>query len=90
MQQSGLNYSASLLALIIYSFGVALASSVFASFFAPLLYALFFKKSPITKMLKSLAILNIFVLFSVASVLLAAFVLILLGFLPKNKETKSS
>lgn len=71
MQQSGLNYSASLLALIIYSFGVALASSVFASFFAPLLYALFFKKSPTTKMLKSLAILNIFVLFSVASVLLA-------------------
>lgn len=66
-----LNYSASIISLIFYSFSVALSTSIFASFFAPLLFALIFKKDKITRILKRLLILNIFVLLSVASVLLS-------------------
>lgn len=66
-----LNYSASIISLIFYSISVALSASIFASFFAPLLFALIFKKDKIARILKRLLILNIFVLLSVASVLLS-------------------
>ncbi|KAF0590060.1 MAG: cobalt/nickel ECF transporter CbiMNQO, T component CbiQ [Candidatus Campylobacter infans] len=66
-----LNYSASLIALMLYSLGVALSNGVFISYFAPLIFALIFSKDKLTRVLKRLFILNIFVLLSVASVLLS-------------------